>query len=463
MRNFLESFLEMTRGAFSREAAHGWFVVAFAGLAVRSDWLGVTSIIRALDLNPGVYECLLHFFHASSWSGPDLLFRCVHWLLEKDYLIVKDGRIVILGDETKVPKEGRRMPWVGTIRQTSETSSKPSYFRGHEWGALGILIGKFGRLFCAPAWADLMEPGRDETEEPRRTSGIVRAASNLASKLGFNAYLVLDAFYAVGTVFKAARDALNIVVVTRAKSNCRAHVPVKPPDPEKKKGLGRPKKYEGSVKVEELHKTESVSFQNRQANVYGKVETVSIYSLTLFWKPAGALLLFVLAKTSRGTITLICSDIHANPVTVLELYCVRSKIEVMFDRLKNLLGVMHYHFWSMSVKPRSRRPAKNPPQTGASDSVERKKRAISNFVHVGLVLLLFLQAFACEFAEKTTALADCWLRTPAETIPSEFIAKIALKNVLARFLSVSASNPIGDFIQRKRRRHLRETPLEMIA
>lgn len=463
MRNFLESFLEMTRGAFSREAAYGWFIIAFAGLAIRSDWLGASSIVRALDLNPRGYECLLHFFHASSWNGPDLLSRCVHWLMEKDRLIVRNGKIVILGDETKVPKEGRRMPWVGTIRQTSETSSKPSYFRGHEWGFLGVLIGKSGRLFCAPVWAELMEPGRDKTEEPRRTSGIVEAASKQASALGLSAYLVLDAFYAAGTVFRTARALLNIVVVTRAKANCRAHIPAKPPKNGTKKGPGRPRKYDGSVKVAELHKAESGSFQKRQANVYGKVETVSIHSLPLFWKPAGALLLFVLAKTSRGSITLICSDIHANPVDVLELYCARSMIEVMFDRLKNLLGVMNYHFWSMSVKPRSRRPGKNPPRVGAVDRVERKKRAISNFVHVGLALLLFLQAFACEFAEKTTALADCWLRTPTETIPSEFIAKIALKNVLARFLSISASNPIADFILRKRKRHLRKTRLEMVA
>ena len=73
------------------------------------------------------------------------------------------------------------MPWVGTIRQTSETSSNPSYFRGHEWGVLGILIGMGNRIFCAPAWADLMQPGRDDLGESPKASGIVNAAAELAS------------------------------------------------------------------------------------------------------------------------------------------------------------------------------------------------------------------------------------------------------------------------------------------
>jgi hypothetical protein len=461
MEKYLVGFLEMTRGAFSRKATFAWFVVVFAGLTVRTDWLGVTSIIRALDLSPTCYECLLHFFHASSWNGPDLLLRCVHWLKSRNLLVTRNGRIIINGDETKVPKEGRCMPLVGTIRQTSETSSKPSYFRGHEWAVLGVLIGVGNRIFCAPAWAELMEPGVDQSEEHRRTSGIVKAASQLALSLGRKAYLVLDAFYSVGTVFKPAIASEIIAVITRAKANCRAHILAKPTLGKRKRG--RPRKYSGSVKVKDLHHSEEISFETRKAQVYGKTENVSIYALELFWKPAGALLLFVLAKTSRGPITLICSDLDLDPVDVLELYCSRSLIEVMFDRLKNLIGIMTYHFWSKSVKPQSRRPVKNDTKPNLPKSVERKKKAILNFVHIGLVLQLFLQAFACEFAEKVSQNADCYLRTPSKSIPSEFIAKVALRNILASFLCGSASNPIVTYIRNKKRRRSEKNPIKEAA
>jgi hypothetical protein len=451
MELFLNDFLKMTRKSFSREAAYNWFVIVFIGLMFRNDTLGVSSIIRALDLCPRSYECLLHFFHASSWNGSNLLLRCVGWLDKNEFIIKRNGKIVINGDETKTPKEGRKMPWVGTIRQTSETSSKPSYFRGHEWGMLGVLMGVGDRMFCAPAWASLMEPGVSVDKSPR-TTGIVNAASELASSLGFNAYLVLDAFYAAGTVFKAAMSAGNITIITRAKSNCTAHVLAKPVTG--KKGRGRPRIYERVMKITKLFDSESDHFKTHKAKIYGRSENVSIYTITLFWKPAGALLLFVLAKTSRGTITLMCSDITTNPVDVLELYCSRSLIEVMFDRLKNLLGIMHYHFWSKSISPQSRRPGKNKTPQPTTKAIQKKKEAISNFVHIGLVLLLFLQAFACKFGEEASSIANCWLRTPSKSIPSEFIAKVALRNFIGTFLTSSASNPITKIIKMKKRRLL---------
>ncbi|MEA2012098.1 MAG: transposase [Verrucomicrobiota bacterium] len=262
-QSFLEEFMIMTRKSFSREAAFNWFVIVFVGLTLRSDCLGVTSIIRGLDLSPVYYESLLHFFHATSWNGQDLLLQCVRWLLKRGLVITKNGKIVINGDETKVPKEGRRIPLVGSIRQTSETSSKPSYFRGHEWSMLGILIGVGNRVFCSPAWADIMVPGAEEkvTKESQRTTGIVKAASELANKLGYQAYLTLDAFYASGTVLKAAYVAKNVVIITRAKSNLVAHVlaPTMVPKPK-----GRPKKYLNSVKLKELHETKKMSLKFKQ-------------------------------------------------------------------------------------------------------------------------------------------------------------------------------------------------------
>jgi len=72
MSEFLVGFIWEFRGIFSRRAAFAWFVVVFAGLVLRTDWLGVTSIVRTLELSPAFYPHLLHFFHASSWKGEDL-------------------------------------------------------------------------------------------------------------------------------------------------------------------------------------------------------------------------------------------------------------------------------------------------------------------------------------------------------------------------------------------------------
>src|SRR5208283_6006740 len=52
------------RPAFSRTRTFLWFIVAVAGLAVRTDLLGVTSIVRALKLHPRFYNKLLEHFHS---------------------------------------------------------------------------------------------------------------------------------------------------------------------------------------------------------------------------------------------------------------------------------------------------------------------------------------------------------------------------------------------------------------
>ena len=58
----LDQILMLFERCFSRKASFHWFVVIVTGLMIRSDHLGVTSIIRDLSLNPSCYESLIHFF-----------------------------------------------------------------------------------------------------------------------------------------------------------------------------------------------------------------------------------------------------------------------------------------------------------------------------------------------------------------------------------------------------------------
>ena len=43
-----------------------WFATVVAGLTVRTDSLGVTSIVRALKLRPRLYNKLLDHFHSDA-------------------------------------------------------------------------------------------------------------------------------------------------------------------------------------------------------------------------------------------------------------------------------------------------------------------------------------------------------------------------------------------------------------
>ena len=59
--SFLESTLSAFRHCFNRTPAYRWFVVVICALMVRTDHLGVTSIIRALSLSGKRYESVIHY------------------------------------------------------------------------------------------------------------------------------------------------------------------------------------------------------------------------------------------------------------------------------------------------------------------------------------------------------------------------------------------------------------------
>jgi hypothetical protein len=55
--------MELLRPAFSRHGTFLWFATIVAGMTVRPDMLGVTSIVRALNLRGALYLRLLAHFH----------------------------------------------------------------------------------------------------------------------------------------------------------------------------------------------------------------------------------------------------------------------------------------------------------------------------------------------------------------------------------------------------------------
>ena len=153
----LERFLLFMRPAFSRQASFVWFVVVFVGFICRSDVYGVSSIVRALWLAPECYPGLLHFFHSTAWNAETLMTLWWQWLVNKKAAHRINGRLVLIGDHTQTPKDGRKIPAVSTLHQDSETGSKPSFFRGHHWGGIALLVQAGDKYFATPLWASIQE------------------------------------------------------------------------------------------------------------------------------------------------------------------------------------------------------------------------------------------------------------------------------------------------------------------
>ena len=445
---YLEQLLKAMRPAFSREAAFWWFVVAFAGFVTRNDNYGVSSIVRALWLSPVYYPALLHFFHSSAWTTQTLMEKWRLWLGKQEVVHMLNDRVILVGDHTKVVKDGRKMPAIETLHQDSETGSKPSYFQGHHWACISLLIKAGNKFFGAPIWAEIHRESLGE----KRTTRIVNQAGSIVQSLEQKAYLVLDAFFAAGPVFLASAVYKGqLQILTRAKKNVVAYLdPVRKDAP----GPGRPPMYGDKLKLMEMFDDRPDSFKTIEAIVYGKTERVSYLILDLIWKPVKGKLRFILVQSSHGRIILMTSDMHMQMIPAIDLYCHRITVETLFDSLKNTLGGMAYHFWSKYLEPSSRRPIKNKDRKAKStrpDKTENTLSAIEKFVAVQMVVLGMLQLLACRFGKEIHASARCWLRTPCGEIPSVFVTKNALSNIIRSNLMTFGKDWITQIILRKQK------------
>jgi hypothetical protein len=283
------------------------------------------------------------------------------------------------------------------------------------------------------------------------TTRIVRMAQEVAVVNDRPMWLVLDAFFAVGPVFECARSVYSttlkqpyIQVVTRAKKSYVAFFP--PPPPTLPRQRGRPREYGDKLTLWEAFDHPDV-FQEVEMTVYGQVECVQLMSANLLWRPLGDYIQFIWAITSRGPIVLMCSDLTANPETVLTLYCRRVRIEVLFDTLKNTLGAFRFHFWSQYLPAHSRQPKPNShikiPQSQQVDKVKACWRAMEMFVFCAGVAAGLLQCFSLRYQAGLWKQQILYLRTRSRELPSENTVRQILAPLLARHLMQARQKTMG--------------------
>lgn len=330
------------------------------------------------------------------------------------------------------------MPGVVSIRETSETQSKPSYFRGQCWGAVGVLVGSLSACFCLPLQLQIHqgfchiggEKQNGDTDYPSIAQRLVIMAVAFAVRYDRPSILVLDAFFSVGSVFRLAHSVSSIAlkqpylqILVRAKKSYVAYFAA---EPKPSNRPGPQKRYGEKVHLMECFDHRQL-FQTVSCEVYGKTETIQLMTLTLLWKPVSDWILFVFAITSRGPILLMCSDLHFSPVHALELYCARTRIEIMFDVLKHVMGAFRFRFWSKRMPKHSRRPVSNrclkKPHPEHLATVEACWQAYERFVLCAMIAQGLLQLMALKFGNSIWQQHTLYLRTRSRQLPSERIVK----------------------------------------
>jgi hypothetical protein len=455
MFSYICDALKFFRSIFSRNSSWVLFCMVILGFIGTSEMAGVTSFCRFWGVGETLYMAFLNFFRASSWSISALVAQWGTYILLQNVTVSVAGRAVLLGDHTYVPKDGRRMPGVVSLRQQSETQSKPSYFRGHCWAVTGLVVGSMAAPYCLPlalciqlGMIHIGQIQENKSKKKTETMGtkVVLMALEFAVRHHLLCILVLDAFFPSGAIFNLAASVWCIetqqpmlTLIVRGKKNCVGYY-----EPGEYKGVGRPSKYGEKVILMESFDSSHL-FSKVICQIYGKKETIDMAIFDLLWKPTGGLIRFVLAKTSLGPIILMCSDLNQDPVAAIELYCIRIRIELMFDMLKNLIGAFSYRFWSKKMPIHSRKPKKNtllkPVPDHCLDTVKRCWEAYERFVMLGSISLGLLTLIAIKYKDVIWEQYDGYLRTQSREFPSERTVRYVIARLILKNFLISA--PIG--------------------
>ena len=437
------------RPACTRLRTFLWFAAGVAGLTVRSDTLGVTSIVRALRLHARFYDRLLDNFHSVGVKLDEItaLWAQVVLRLFSNPLRV-NGRLVLVGDGIKVGKRGRNMPAVKLLHQESDSNTKPEYIMGHSLQAVSLLAQAADSVFAVPLAARIHE-GLVWSNRDRRT--LLDKMLTLLStvSIGQPFYFVADAYYAAGKIVGGLL-AQNNHLITRVKSNAVAYKPHIAPTGKPKRG--RPKLYGPKVTLKSLL-GDPTEMQRAKSPVYGEHNVQITYRVCdLLWRPVGRTVRFVaVAHPSRGNCLLMCTDTKLDAIQIIRLYGLRFKIEHSFKQAVRLLGSFSYHFWMRDMK-KLRRNNRNQylhrETPEYRQAVKRKINAYHLFIQAGAVAQGLLQYLSATFPAQVWSSFGSWLRTIRPGIaPCELVVATALRHTMPAFLVTwGKSNPLAKFI-----------------
>ncbi len=429
--------LQALRPACARLRTFYWMLLAIACMLARPDLAGVTSFVRAGWLRESCYRRLLNLFH-----NPALRLHCLTdcWIRLVFALfapVTVNGYRVCVGDGLKVPKEGRKMPAVKRLHNSSDNNSKPPFIMGHSFQVISLLVQGAAETVCAVPLLSRITEGLVFCNADKRTllDKFVSLFLTIVPLVNGPLLLVADAYYATGKIIRPLILGGH-QLLTRTRINAVAYYPAPRP---KVRRPGRPRIYGEKVHLRWLF-GHPQKFSEAHSPVYGEQRVVLLYRcLDLLWKPARCLVRFVLViHPIRGRIILMCTDTAMDPLTIIRLYGLRSKIELSFKQAIHTLGAYAYHFWMMAMIPIKRRSGNQYLHHRTKwyrDAVVRKMDAYHRYVQLGCIAQGLLQHLALNFGATVWQCFRSWLRTMKPDLPpSELVVAMALRTSLPEYL-----------------------------
>ena len=462
MKLWLEWFrcVSELRSACTRNRTFLWMILCLTGLSTRPERTGVTSLVRILDFRPKAYFRLLHLFHSTALNLETLTGLWVQLVFKLFKPVMAGPYRVFLVDGIKIGKEGKKMPAVKQLHQSSGSNTKSPYIMGHSFEAVSLLVrGKGGGFAAIPLIARIHEgliwSNRDQRSLLDKMVNLFLPLTKLCRE---PVILIADAYYASRKVILPLLKHGHHLV-TRARSNTVAYWPASKPDVPRR---GRPRVYGEKVRLRNL--AEDIGeFETAPSPCYCDIDVTLLYrSIDLMWKPVGRIVRFVLVHhPRRGSIYLLSSNLELEPLQILELYSHRFKIEVGFKHALHVIGSYAYHFWMKCMTPISRGSGNQYMHCKSKEyrnSVRRKMKAYHLHVQLGCIAQGLLLHLSMNYGNRVWKQFRGWLRTMnPDRPPSELVTAQALRDCLPEFLDVLAQEgTLRKLLKEVRRRRKRD-------
>ncbi len=469
----MRALVDQFRPAFSRRAAFENFRTAIIGFLIADETKAVTDLVRYLDY-PGdvdaLYERLIKFFRASSYSVEDLMQVWLDIVARLDCLVRIGGHVLLAGDGIKIPKSGKHMAAVKKMHQQSESASKREYVMGHMYGTIGALVGDArGKAFYLPIETTIqdgcavIESWKDPSAEPR--SHVVRMMEGFERCMDEMGRVVfaLDRYFftlpairhiaAANAREKAKGSGKSMVMVCKARRNAVAYHRAPPESDPHKRG---PKHKKGeAVKVESLFELKEKEFAKKEMFIYGRMKEVEYYSTDLLWGLGEyAPIRFVLVKIDGMRSILTCTSDEFTPEQIITSFAMRWKVEQHVKDAKYAVGTFSSHFWSFETPPLDRFRRKGAGDPLASVTDERRRRliigcfdAFGRMAMMGNIAQGILQLLAIE-ADRIGYEQTKYLRTRSQRVMSEDTVNWQLRKEIKPGIAHAWAHPIPALIER---------------
>lgn len=463
MWKLLDEGLNEFRICFSRKASFNWFVIIIIGFMIRSDTLGVSSVIRDLSIGHNHYVSMMQFFRASSWNIDVLRNQWITIVKSIAPLWEEEGMTILIGDGVKQCKEAKKMPGVKRLHQESENSSKAEYIFGHMFGGVGVLAGNLSKFFCIPLSIRLHDGVKCirlwKNASENIGSHIVEMIKDgfATAKIMGNSLMLLDRYFlSVPALEKLSElNSLNghlLHILTKAKMSCVAYT-----KPIQKKGKGRPRKKGDSIKLRDLFETAKDKFTESKVEIYGKKENIEYLCLNLLWgQKLYQELRFVLVKYNDINAILVTTKLTLEPEKIIRLYSYRFKIECTFRELKQLIGGFSYQFWCKSMpklKKYTKKDQPHPVEKIACEKIQKKilatLDAIEAYVLCTSISMGLLQIISLKFSRDINMRSFRFLRTKSKKVVSEATVACYLAKGIFSFIEKSNKFSISRIIKKK--------------